>query len=230
MKDRDKLKFVSEHFNTVEINSTFYRMPPEKTFQHWHDTVGDNFLYSVKFSRYITRTKRLVLDEESKPFIREFLKRARLLHEKLGTIVIQLPPSLKFDAELLEKFLKYMKSYSKRIKLNADIAIEFRNRSWFDEKTYDILSKNNTAFVCADSSRYPCERKVTADFVYIRLHGPRELFASKYTDDELKEWYKFIKANDKLRRCYVYFNNDFYGYAIENAEYLSRLINKKIYI
>jgi len=230
MKDRDKLKFLSEHFDTVEINSTFYRMPPEKTFLHWHEAVGDKFIYCVKFGRYITRTKRLVLDDESKPFIREFLKRARPLRGKLGAIIIQLPPGLKFDTELLEKFLKFVKSYSKRIKLTLDLAIEFRNRSWFDEKTFDILSKYNTAFVCADSSRYPCEKNVTADFMYIRLHGPRELFASKYTDEELIEWHEFIKANDSLRRCYVYFNNDFYGYALDNADFLLRLINKKINI
>jgi uncharacterized protein YecE (DUF72 family) len=226
MKDRDKLKFLSEHFHTVEINSTFYHMPPGKTFQHWHDVAGEKFLYSVKFSRYITRTKRLVLDDESKPFIREFLKRTRFICDKLGAVIIQLPPGLKFDLELLEKFLKYFTGYLKRIKLNADVAIEFRNRSWFEQETYNILRKYNTAFVCADSSRYPCEKIVTADFMYFRLHGPRELFASKYTDDELNQWHEFIKANDKLRRCYVYFNNDFYGYAIENAEYLLHLVSK----
>jgi len=223
LKDIDKLTFLSEHFSTVEINSTFYHMPPPKTFERWHDVVDSTFRYSVKFSRYITRTKRLVLDNESKPFIKEFLNRTALLKSRLAVILFQLPPSLKFDKKTLEEFLKFISTYSKKIKLSTRFAFEFRHKSWFNEETHSILKKNRAAFVIGDSSRYPSERTVTNDMLYVRMHGPGRLFASKYSNKQLRELSSFITSNRKVKRCYVYFNNDFYGYAVENAEYLKKL-------
>jgi uncharacterized protein YecE (DUF72 family) len=223
LKDIDKLTFLSKHFSTVEINSTFYHMPPPKTFERWHSVVNSKFRYSVKFSRFITRTKRLVLDEDSKPFIKEFLNRTSLLKSRLAIILFQLPPSLKFNLKTLDSFLKFITSYSKQIRLRARFAVEFRHKSWFDEETYSVLKKYNTAFVIGDSTRYPNERVVTGDMLYIRMHGPGRLFASKYSNKQLKELHSFIKSNKKVKRCYVYFNNDFYGYAVENARYLKKL-------
>ena len=222
LKDIDKLTFLSKHFSTVEINSTFYHMPPPKTFKRWHDVVDSKFRYSVKFSRYITRTKRLVLDDESKPFIKEFLDRTALLKSRLEVILFQLPPSLKFNLKTLEAFLKFISTYSKQIKLKARFALEFRHKSWFNEETYSILKKYNTAFVIGDSSRYPNERVVTGDTMYIRMHGPGRLFASKYSNKQLRELHDFLVLNKKVKKCFVYFNNDFYGYAVENAEYLKK--------
>jgi uncharacterized protein YecE (DUF72 family) len=227
LKDRDKLPFYSKHFRTVEINSTFYRMPPAKTFEHWYEVVPKKFIYAIKFSRYITRTKRLTLDDESKPFIREFLKRSKKLKERLGAVIIQLPPSLRCDNKLLENFLKYLTGYAKRLKYKADFAIEFRHASWFNEETYKVLGEFNTAFVIADSSRYPGARVITADFSYIRLHGPEQLFASEYSKAQLEEWAGYIKANKNVKRFYVYFNNDFYGYAIGNANQLKNYLGRK---
>lgn len=223
LKDIDKLTFFSKHFSTVEINSTFYHMPPPKTFERWHGVVNSKFRYSVKFSRYITRTKRLVLDKDSKPFIREFLNRTALLKSRLAVILFQLPPSLKYDEKTLKAFLKFISSYSKQIRLRARFAFEFRHKSWFNDETYSVLRKYNTAFVIGDSSRYPSERTVTGDTLYIRMHGPGRLFASKYSNKQLKKLHSFITSNKKIKKCYVYFNNDFYGYAVENAEYLKKL-------
>ena len=223
LKDIDKLTYLSKHFSTVEINSTFYHMPPPKTFERWHDVVDSKFRYSVKFSKFITRTKRLVLDKDSKPFIKEFLNRAALLKSRLAVILFQLPPSLRYDKKSLEAFLKIISTYSKQIKLRARFAFEFRHKSWFNEETYSILKKNSAAFVIGDSSRYPGKRVVTGDTIYIRMHGPGRLFASKYSNKQLRELHSFITSNKKIKKCYVYFNNDFYGYAVKNAEYLKKL-------
>jgi uncharacterized protein YecE (DUF72 family) len=227
LKDRDKLPYYCQHFGTVEINSTFYRMPPIEIFERWHKVVPREFMYSLKLSRYLTRNKRLVLDDESKPFICEFMNRSEKLRENLCAVVIQLPPSLCCDNSLLENFLTFVCGFAKSINLEADFAIEFRHESWFNQDTYNVLNKFNTAFVIADSSRYPCARVITADFSYIRLHGPEELFASKYSDDELKKWSSYIKSNKQLKRVYIYFNNDFYGYALDNATYLKKLLSSK---
>lgn len=223
LKDIDKLTYLSKHFSTVEINSTFYHMPLPKTFERWHDAVDSKFRYSVKFSRFITRTKRLVLDKDSKPFIKEFLNRTSLLKSRLAIILFQLPPSMKYDKKTLEAFLKFISTYSKQIKLSSRFAVEFRNKSWFNDETYSILKKNRAAFVIGDSSRYPGKRVVTGDTIYIRMHGPGRLFASKYSNKQLRELHSFITSNKKIKKCYVYFNNDFYGYAVKNAEYLKKL-------
>jgi uncharacterized protein YecE (DUF72 family) len=188
LKDIDKLTFLSKHFSTVEINSTFYHMPPPKTFERWHDVVNSKFRYSVKFSRYITRTKRLVIDDDSKPFVKEFLNRTSLLKSRLAIILFQLPPSLKYDKKMLEAFLRFISSYSKQIKLRARFAVEFRHKSWFNVETYSVLKKYNTTFVIGDSSRYPSERVVTGDILYIRMHGPEDCLHQSIHTNGLKNF------------------------------------------
>lgn len=226
MKDRDKLGFLADHFDTVELNSTFYRMPPAKTFKLWHDRAEKDFkhfVYTIKLSRYITHRKKLILDEESKPFLREFMKRMRELGKYASALLIQIPPGWHSDNERLAKFLRYLTLYNKRIKFQPDLAIELRHESWFHEDTYEILRKYNTAFVIANSSRWPSEKVITADFSYIRLHGPKELFASSYTNRQLGAWERFMHSHkNNVKKFYVYFNNDYAARAIDNAKYLQR--------
>jgi uncharacterized protein YecE (DUF72 family) len=121
--------------------------------------------------------------------------------------------------------MKFLFSYLKRIKLDANIAFEFRHATWFNEETYSILRKFNCAFVIGDSSVYPSEKVFTTDFSYIRMHGPGSLFSSNYSNRQLREWADFISAHSDLKRFYVYFNNDFHGYALDNARTLRRYLN-----
>lgn len=220
LKDRDKLKFFTTQFSTVEINSTFYHLPKENTFKNWHDQAPKDFIYSLKLGRFVIRNKRLILDDESKSYIRTFLKYSRQLKEHLGCVLIQLPYSFKFDSEVIEKFFKFLSGTVKRMKFRPDFAIEFRNTSWFNEDTCEILRKFNVSQVVSNSSRWPESKEVTADFAYIRLHGPERLFASSYSNKQLKDWTAFIKSYKSIKKCYVYFNNDMFGYAIDNAKYL----------
>lgn len=220
LKDKDRLKFYSTKFSTVEINSTFYHLPQEKTFMNWYEQANKDFIYSLKLGRFITRNKRLAIDEESKSYIRTFLKYSKHLKEHLGCVLIQLPYSFKFDIKTLEEFLKFLSGTAKRMKYHADFAVEFRNISWFKDDTYSILKEHNVVLVISNSSRWPETREVTADFSYIRLHGPERLFASRYSNEQLDEWAEFIKSHKSLKKFYVYFNNDVNGYAIENARYL----------
>lgn len=225
-KDRDKLAYLAQHFPTVEINSSFYRLPTKATFKLWHDRAPEGFIYSVKFPRYITQMKKLILDEGSKPYANDFFKNSKVLKEHLGAVLIQLPPNFGCDLERLKKFIKYLLSYAKQRKYIADFCIEFRHQTWFNEDVFSLMRKYNIGFVISDSSVWPQDRVFTADFSYIRFHGPKELFASSYSNKQLVEWAEFIVSHKEIKKFYVYFNNDMSAKAIDNAYYLQKSIDK----
>lgn len=205
------LNFYAQHFETVELNASFYHLPKLSVFAGWYKKTPKDFLFSVKASRYITHIKKLRdIDEGWSRFIAS----AKGLKEKLGPILFQLPPFLKANKEVLEAALKVLpKKYR--------YAFEFRQESWFTKEIYDILKKHNIALVIADSPAFPLRKEITADFIYLRFHGAKSLYGSKYTEEELKLWAKDIKVWLKQGKdVYAYFNNDAEGYAIENAREL----------
>jgi len=224
LKAKQKLEYFASRFPTVEINSSFYRLPTAKTFKTWYDNAPEGFIYSVKFPRYVTQMKKLIVDEDSKPFIKDFLDNSKNLKEKLGCVLIQMPPSFKCDAERIKKFLKYLFAYAKKIKYKADFAMEFRNSECFNESVYKILNKYKIAFVISQTSKWPLSETITADTCYIRFHGPTILFNSSYSEQEMQKWAKFIESHQEVKKFYVYFNNTMNRHAIGNAEYLMKLL------
>jgi uncharacterized protein YecE (DUF72 family) len=220
MKSYEDLRFYATQFNTVENNSSFYRMASLATYKTWHRVTGDDFTFSLKMNKVFTHTHRLVLDDERKRLLQEHFQNLQVLKHKLGCILIQTPPSLKYDLSILETFLKFLTKSVKPLEYKPDFAIEFRNKNWFTDELYALLKKYNIAFTIAQSSRYPFVKVRTADFLYIRFHGPKELFASLYSHAEMDEWKEYIDKVPKAKKAYVYFNNDFYAYAIDNARYL----------
>jgi Uncharacterized conserved protein len=125
---------------------------------------------------------------------------------------------LKKDEELLFSFIEMLPK-------NVKFAIEFRHKTWLEESVFNILRKYNIAFVVTHGDNYPFLKIDTAEFAYIRLHGPKELYASSYSEEELKEWAKYIKSlNGKGLSTFVYFNNDFYCYAVKNALTLKNIL------
>ena len=224
LPSKDKLKYFSKHFKTAEINYSFYHLPRPSTYQKWYSETPADFIFAIKASRFITHIKRLYGVKET---WQQFLENALHLKEKLGPFLFQFPPSFRAtneNFERLEIFLKDITKNLRQIKATAIIlryAFEFRHESWFNEKIYNLLKKHNVAWVIADSPSYPKAEEVTTDFVYIRLHGPKVLFASKYTEKELSSLAQKIKKWLKQNLdVYAYFNNDFSGYAIENARTL----------
>jgi uncharacterized protein YecE (DUF72 family) len=218
LKRGTELEFYAQHFDTVEINSSFYHMPQEKTMRGWAQRVPHGFVYSLKASRFITHIQRLQDVDDALALL---LTRVRLLGEKLGVLLFQLPPSFHCDVATLQAFVQ---------KLPDDIrtTFEFRHDSWFCDEAYDVLSGRNVALTIADAPRYPCVEHVTADFVYVRLHGHERLYASEYTVEQLQEW--AAKARSWLhegRDVYVYFDNDAMGYAIGNARQLLGILTKE---
>lgn len=245
LSSKDKLKYFAKHFKTTEVNYSFYHLPSPNTYQKWYKETPDDFLFSVKASRFITHIKRL---KAVKRAWQVFLRNALELKEKLGPILFQFPPNFKATKEnirRLENFLKLIsvnqfasldsfvsKGASQRKSTTIRFAFEFRHQSWFTpldnkhltgcgEKTYKLLRKYKVAWVIADSPKYPRADVVTADFVYIRMHGSKAIFSSKYTKAELKGLAREVKKWQKQGLdIYCYFNNDAHGYAVENARTL----------
>lgn len=222
----NELKFHAKHFSTVENNSSFYRIARDSTYKTWMRMTPPDYKFSLKLNKLITHIHRLELNDEVKEKVQYILETTQVLENKLGAVVIQLPPSFRYDIPKLRKFLVFIKKEIKSKEFKLDLAIEFRNKYWFEEKTFLLLKKYNVALVAADSSRYPGAKVLTADFAYIRLHGPEKLFASKYSSEQLSEWAKYIKKiGSKVERVYVYFNNDFHGYALDNAKELKEMVS-----
>lgn len=218
LNDRDKLKYFSKHFKTTEINYSFYHLPRPEIYQKWYQETPTDFLFAVKSSRFITHIKRL--KDVEKPW-KTFFKNALNLREKLGPILFQFPPNFKATEENIKRLRDFLKLIN-RYKLKY--AFEFRHQSWCDEEIYNLLKKYNIAWVIADSPAYPKAEVITADFVYIRMHGSKILFSSKYTKEELQDLsQKIRKWQGQGLDVYCYFNNDAYGFALENAKELLKL-------
>ena len=215
MKPKNFLDYYIKHFQTVEINNSFYRLPQKKTFAEWRDSVPKDFLFAVKASRYITHMKKL---GDPKKSIKLFFDRVEALGNKLGPILFQLPPRWHCNADRLADFLKALpKKYQ--------YTFEFRDQTWINPEIEKILKKHNSAFCIYDLNYFTSPKTVTADFVYIRLHGPNGAYAGSYSDKQLKEWAKDIKKWHKEgRSVYCYFDNDESGYAPKDALRLRKMV------
>lgn len=208
--ERQWLDYYARHFSTVELNATFYRLPAEATFRSWAARAPGAFLYAVKLSRYITHIKRL---REVRDPLELFTRRARLLGEHLGPLLVQLPPGLRPDLPLLEDFLALCAP-------ELRWTVEFRDPSWLRDATYAALSRHNAA-LCIHDIIEDHPLRATADFVYARFHGAGVRYGGNYPDEHLRRWAGFIRAwQEEGRDVYAYLNNDIHGYAVQNARTL----------
>lgn len=208
------LDFYAKKFNSVEINNTFYQLPDESTFRKWKEQTPQNFLFAVKANRYITHMKNLL---EPKDPVRRLFDRCSSLGNKLGPILFQLPPQWKVNVERLRDFVQILPT-------DRRCAFEFRNPSWYCPEVYQVLHKNNCAFCIHDHQNAPSPEIVTADFVYIRFHGPTGNYGGKYRKGDLGEWKKKISNwAHKDKDMFTYFNNDMKAYSAQNAEELKSL-------
>jgi uncharacterized protein YecE (DUF72 family) len=209
------LEYYSQHFNTVELNNTFYRLPADKTFNTWQISTPASFIFSVKASRFITHIKRLRNLDDT---IDRFITRAKLLKQKLGPLLYQLHPQIKRDNKLLADFLYLLPAGFQHV-------FEFRDKSWFDEQIFQLLNDHGAGFCIYDMPDNSTPLISTADFAYIRFHGSQDLYGSNYSNIELRKWAKLIKDDFAgLRNIYIYFNNDNQGFAVKNAICLKKLL------
>lgn len=211
------LAFYARHFGTVEVNSTFYRLPEARTFRDWARKVPGKFLFAVKISRFITHIKRLKDPEQS---LKLFLSRALLLRKKLGPILFQLPPQMKFDRERLERL-----SACLRRRRNLRLVLEVPHESWLTQEVYDLLERAGWALCLADYPGVGREVPPLGPFCYIRRHGTTALYGGCYSDEQLDRDAKFaVKLAEEGRDVYIYFNNDAEAYAVKNAHGLMGMI------
>lgn len=207
------LAFYAKYFNTVEINATHYHLPSFKSFDTWRETVPNDFVFAVKASRFTTHIKKLKAPKTS---TEKFFVRVDRLEDKLGPILFQLPPRWKVNVERLEKFLSAMPKEHR-------YTFEFRDHSWNTREVYDLLEKHNVALCFYHQTGYDSPIEVTADFIYVRLHGTESKYGGSYPEAALKEWARRIHRWRKDKKdVYFYFNNDSEGHAVNNAKTLQR--------
>ncbi len=209
------LEFYAEHFDTVEINASFYHLPKEKTLDNWYDRVPGNFRFTLKGSRFITHQKKLNDVEEP---VKTFYDLASRLKGKLGCILWQLPGNQHKDLQKLRSFCDTLSSDFKNV-------IEFRHNSWFDEEVYEIL--HDYQIICSILSApggLSEEAIETADTAYIRFHGKTSWYKYNYSEQELQDWVQRLRKL-KVRQVYGYFNNDYETYAPRNADRFCQLLS-----
>lgn len=251
VRARDELAYASSHFDTIEINGTFYSLRSPADFRKWRDEVPDDFVFSIKGSRFITHNLKLARAEG--PLANFYASGILALGAKTGPFLWQLPPGHGFNRERVESFLRLLprddreaarlaRGHDDRLRRGALAraprgtpvryrhAFEVRHPSYLDPAFFALLRAHGIGFVVADSAgRFPYAEEVTADFVYVRLHGATELYVSGYSDEQLEVW---------ARRCaewaqrgfdvFVYFDNDAKVHAPHNAQRLRALVTRAL--
>jgi uncharacterized protein YecE (DUF72 family) len=224
IKKEDLLPYYQKKFSTVEINSSFYHIPREKTIENWKSKVSRDFIFVFKASKIITHLKKFNVDRD---ILQKVLSPLRIFSSKEPEhiILFQTPGNIKANKEKLTHLLTLLpKTFL--------YAFEFRHETWFSQEIYDILKKYNCAVVLSDSPikangerLWPLHDVDTANFTYIRFHGSEKLYYSSYTNAELSSYANSIRQKTaKGMNVYAYFNNDAGGFATKNALSLEQLV------
>lgn len=214
LRPAQRLAFYARHFDSVEINNTFYRLPAEKTVQTWFDTTPEHFCFAVKAGRFITHMKKLQQPEAGLARMAPALK---ALGTKCGPVLFQLPPRWKKNTQRLAQFLASLPEA-------LPCAFEFRDTSWHHPDIYALLRQHNAAFCIYDLAGFCAPLELTANFAYMRLHGPDRAYAGSYSSKALRQWAAHIRRWQDLKQVYVYFDNDEAAYAVRNALSLKELL------
>jgi uncharacterized protein YecE (DUF72 family) len=212
---RDMLAFYAKRFDTVELNNTFYRLPTPHALKLWRDGTPDGFCFAIKGSRYLTHMRKLTDPEAG---LARFLPLVEILGDKLGPIIFQLPPHWRLNRDRLEQFLSALPDWHR-------YAFEFRDPTWHVPEVFSLLERYNAAFCLYELAGVSSPIQLTADFVYVRLHGPGKAYQGSYSARALRTWTDRIREwSTRLKAVYFYFDNDQAGFAAQNALSLRRLV------
>jgi uncharacterized protein YecE (DUF72 family) len=206
------LEHYATLFDTVEVNATFYRLPKRETVAHWVEVTPDDFVFSIKASRYLTHIKRL---RDLGKYVGNLLERLEPQHgtAKMGPLLWQLPPTFQRDDARLSAAIEQMPKLRN--------TIEFRHPSWFVPEVYELLSSYGVALAVGDSPKYPfMARERTTDWTFIRLHYGARGRRGNYSEAELETWKRRIASWRAEAEVYVYANNDWEAFAVRNATWL----------
>lgn len=214
---RDRLDYYIQRFRTVELNSSFYRWPRQSTFASWEQRLPDGFRLTVKAPRGLTHAKKLYAPEVWMERIKACWHE---LQQKRAILLVQLAPQQACDYDRLAYFLEQVPPW-------MQVAVEFRHPSWNTEAIFSLLEQHQAAYCIMSGAQLPCILRVTAPFVYIRLHGPDHdhLYGGSYSDTDLYWWAERIREWENAGKdVYVYFNNDGGGNAVRNAQTLQWMV------
>jgi uncharacterized protein YecE (DUF72 family) len=219
------LEVYAERFETVEINATFYRLPRRDAVARWVEQTPDEFIFTVKVSRYLTHIKRL---SDTADGLALFAERIEPLTEagRLGPLLWQLPENFHRDDEKLRAWLTALAKHEPPALRGSRHAIEFRHASWFEKPVLDALREANVALVIGDHPRRPFQLHVpTAPWMFLRFHYGTRGRRGNYSATELEQWGEKIRRWRRSHEIYAYFNNDWKGYAPANALTLEKLLS-----
>ncbi len=206
-------QYYCEHFNTYELNSTFYKFPTVKTLQNWYNKAPEGFLFSAKAYKGITHYKRFKDCRQEIADLYAVLREG--LAEKLACVLFQLPPSFSYSEERLALITGSLDRSFKNV-------VELRNESWWRQDVYDALAGAGITFCSVNYPKLPTEVIATTSTGYVRMHGNPRLFYSEYSEEDLRDLHKEILSKD-FSQAFIYFNNTASEAAIENAVYFKEL-------
>lgn len=209
----DWLSYYAKSFETVEINYSFYRLPERELFEKWAGETPDDFTFAVKASSYLTHRKKLKDPEEP---VSRMMNNVRGLGEKLGPILYQLPPNWNVNLTRLSEFLPLLPKDVRHV-------MEFRDPSWLVEDVFDLLRKHSVGYCIMSAPGLSRIMEITAPFAYIRMHSGGVDTEGDYEDIQLEWWADQVRAMAEQGDVYVYFNNDYKGFAVKNAKKLIEL-------
>jgi uncharacterized protein YecE (DUF72 family) len=222
LPQRGQLEYLAGRLSTVELNGSFYRLQRPAGYRSWYERTPAHFVFAVKGHRFVTHVRRL--KDPAEP-LANFLGSGVLeLGNKLGPLLWQLPPGLRFDPPLVRDFLTALDTATAATGRSLRHAIEVRDPTFRDQRFYDLLAEHNVALVRADTAgRWPYIEQDTADFTYARLHGATELYVSDYDATEVASWADKVRTWTEQGDVYLYFDNTAFGAAPWNAELLAEL-------
>lgn len=205
----------ADHFPTVELNAPFYSWPTINTVKTWlKQAESRDFVYTVKVSELITHVRQF---EDVKGLIEDFGYIADLLGERMGCFLFQLPPSFHYSPKKLERIVSQIDPRRRNV-------VELRHASWWNEKVYAAFRAHGIIFCSCSGPKLPDDLIRTADEIYVRFHGTEKWYLHDYSDEELAVWAQKIRDSG-ASRVWVYFNNDYHGYAIKNADTLMWMLS-----
>ncbi len=209
--------FYAEHFDTVEINNSFYRLPKPETFDGWAAQAPPGFRYAVKANRFLTQAKKLKDCEE--PMAR-MMPAFRHLGETLGPVLYQLPPRFKINLERLEAFLELVPKDLVNV-------FEFREKSWYDDRVFALLERYGASFCAHDMPGSDSPDLAVGPVAYVRFHGGEGKYWGRYSEERLLRWTDWMIAEVRAGRAvWAYFNNDAEAHAVEDALTLKAMLRQ----
>jgi uncharacterized protein YecE (DUF72 family) len=217
IRRRERLAYYLPRYDTVELNSSYYRWPKDAAFAGWRRRMPGSFHLSVKAPRLLTHVRRLYGPER---WIERIGRGLARLGDRLGVLLVQLSPRFPYDHVRLAYFLEHLPP-------GLRVAVEFRHPSWHCGPVFELLERHGAAYCVMSGAHLPCILRATAPFVYVRLHGPdhEHLYAGSYSDDDLAWWAGRIREwAARGHDVFAYFNNDGGGNAVRNADTLKRLL------